>query len=120
MEPGEVRITVRAEHAREIRQIVRRIERGEYPRPEIMEFAEAMENTMRKHDPEKGDSWKEMTPLKLYALLADEHRELKEVFIVGTPGKDPLDAIALECLDLANVSMMLYHRARMMRKEVTE
>lgn len=69
-------------------------------RPEIMEFAQEMELVMRKHDTEKGDSWKNIHVDYLKLKLQEEYGEAS----VDT-NKDPL-----EYVDLANVSMMIYHR----------
>jgi len=123
MEPGEVRITVKAEHARRIRQVIRDIERGEYPRPEIMEFAEAMERTMRRHDPEKGDSYKVCSFAWLFEKLKEEVGELDvemEEWLLRWGSRPPHDELVAENVDIGLMAMMLHHRARMMRGEVAE
>lgn len=69
-------------------------------REEIKEFAIAMEEIMRKHDSEKGSSWKNLPVEYLLLKLQEEYGEAS-VDVAKNP---------LELVDLANVSMMLYHR----------
>ena len=67
-------------------------------RPEIELFAQAMENTMKKHDKKKGDSWKTCDILFL------EDKLIKEV-------EEYLDSRdKKELVDIANMCMMLYNR----------
>ncbi|AKB51762.1 hypothetical protein MSBRW_2509 [Methanosarcina barkeri str. Wiesmoor] len=78
-------------------------------RLEILGFAAAMERTMRKHDPEKGESW-------MYCDLEFLINKLKEEFeevITSIDGeqspkisKNTID----ELVDLANIAMMLRYR----------
>ena len=69
-------------------------------RAEIMLFAEEMERVMRKHDAEKGDSWKNIPTEYLLLKLQEEYGEAS----VDTQ-KNPM-----ELVDLANVAMMLFYR----------
>ncbi len=75
-------------------------------RPEILEFAEQMEKTMSRHDPQKGDSWKRMSIKQITNLF---HKEIIE-FREAKP-----DYRHHEIIDIANIGMMLWHR---MQKEV--
>jgi len=63
-----------------------------------MEFAEAMEKVMQKHDKTKGDSYKGMSHQSLQTLLRQE--------IVET---ELDDAKVSEWIDVANLCMMIYH-----------
>ena len=78
-------------------------------RPEIEEFALAMEQMMSMHDGRKGDSWKTCDLNHLQKKLLEEFAEYiypdEECFV---------DA---ELIDIANICMMLYHR---IRKSVTK
>lgn len=65
-----------------------------------MFFAEAMEKTMKKHDKEKGDSWKNMPHEELQNLLLQEVEESKN--IASKIG---------EWVDIANICMMIYCNA---------
>jgi len=67
-------------------------------RPEIELFAQAMENTMKKHDKKKGDSWKTEDVDWLRAKLVEEFEEYFDTFDKK------------ELVDIANMCMMLYNR----------
>jgi len=66
-------------------------------RNEIMFFAQAMEDVMRKHDGEKGNSWKDMSYKKLQELLFEEVEESKNKC-----------AKIEEWIDISNFCMMIY------------
>ena len=71
-------------------------------RDEVMAFALAMENTLRKHDGEKDDSWKDM-------LLGDMIEGLKEELdelTLAALNCDPKE-VAEEALDVANFCMFI-------------
>ena len=72
-------------------------------RKDVREFAEAMEKTLQKHDPKKGDSWKTLSTHYLWQCLNQEWNE------VNTTN---LNNGNREFVDLANVCMMLYHRKK--------
>lgn len=72
-------------------------------RDEIKEFAEKMEEVMKEHDDEKGDSWKDMPTPLLGEYLEEEFNEWK-----WTRGKYGRKGQG-ELLDIANMCMMLYH-----------
>lgn len=90
---------------REARRLV------EFIRPEILEFAEAMELTMRKHDGKKGDSWKTCDIYFLIEKLKEEFDEADCAFdnLVHHDFEDEGQFTA-ETVDLANVCMMLWNR----------
>lgn len=71
-------------------------------RPEIRAFALAMEHTLRNHDGEKGDSWKECKLSFLCGKLIEEYKEFFEA-----PGSTETKP---ELVDIANVSMMIWNR----------
>ena len=66
-------------------------------REEIMFFAQAMEDIMRKNDKEKGDSWKNMSHNELQNLLLGEFKESQDE-----------NAKIKEWVDIANICMMIY------------
>ena len=77
-------------------------------RPEIVEFAIEMEMVMEEHDSKKGDSWKEPSKTDidfLYSKLAEEFAEV----IAAEHGYGE-KGVTKELLDLANITMMLFHR----------
>lgn len=80
----------------------------EFIRPEIMEFAEAMELTMRKHDAKKGDSWKDCTISFLGRKLQEEYNETEHEFynLLFSSSNN----LKSESVDLANVCMMIWNR----------
>ncbi len=67
-------------------------------RPEILAFAEKMEQEMRENDPEKGDSWKTCEIEFLESKLDEEWYEWFE--------SGNLD----ELIDFSIVAMMVWHR----------
>ena len=66
-------------------------------RPEIMRFAQRMEEVMRENDKNKGDSWKDMPEFDLLDLLKKEFKEIEE-------GDEK------EFADVGNFCMMLWNR----------
>ena len=71
-------------------------------RPEVLEFAQEMEKVLRENDAEKGDSWKKMYMSELHECL---NKEADEYWAAETD-----EDSAKECVDAANILMMLYHR----------
>ena len=84
----------------------------EFIRPEILAFAEAMENTMREHDGNKGDSWKTCDIFFLVEKLAEEYTEADTAFdnFVHHDFQSGDLHFQTELVDLANVSAMLWNR----------
>lgn len=74
-------------------------------RPEIMSFAESMEQIMKVQDATKGDSWKRMYQSELYDMLRDEVIELRDSWI-----QSDIDNCKKELVDIANFCMMLKER----------
>jgi len=68
-------------------------------RPDILSFAEKMEDAMSRHDIIKADSWKYIDEQYLWNKLYEEFEE-------AITSQFPAD----ELVDLANICMMLYHR----------
>jgi NTP pyrophosphatase (non-canonical NTP hydrolase) len=76
-------------------------------RPEILQFAQQMELIMRKHDGNKGDSWKTCNVKFLISKLDEEYYE----FFRETAHKSGIsESCAGELVDVANVAMMLWNR----------
>lgn len=71
-------------------------------RIEIQEFAEEMERIMQNHDSKKGDSWKHMHIRELEELLEKEYHEWQHELFPDSK----------ECVDLANLAMMLWWRSK--------
>lgn len=82
----------------------------EFIRPEILAFAEAMEKTMRKHDGNKGDSWKDCQINYLYIKLNEEFTEVETAVYNRLHKAGKINEISKELVDLANVSAMLWNR----------
>lgn len=74
-------------------------------RKDVRIFAEEMEYELRRHDPKKGDSWKDMSPFELIFLLDKEYLELDREWIAGDKKR-----MREELIDLANIAMMVWHR----------
>lgn len=75
-------------------------------RPEVLAFATAMEQTLRKHDHKGG--WKE---LPIEALLRHLEIELEE-FKIAADYYDPKSAMK-ELVDVANYALMLWDRIKL-------
>lgn len=77
-------------------------------RPEILAFAEAMELTMRKHDPKKGDSYKTCPMIYLGGKVQEEYQEFEEEFLKmlnGVPNN-----LNPELVDLGICCVMTWNR----------
>jgi hypothetical protein len=83
-------------------------------RPEIMEFAIAMEAEMARHDAEKGDSW------KFVFMLADYYADklglllgcLEKIKESQTETEFNEEILAHEAIDIANYCMMIWHKTK--------
>ena len=75
-------------------------------RTEIELFAQAMENTMKKYDKKKGDSWKTCDIRFLKNKLLEEVVEFLDTYHKECP--ESYDK--KELVDIANICMMLYNR----------
>ena len=71
-------------------------------RSEVEKFAEAMEEVLQKHDPDKGDSWVELPLPYLENKLVEEIGELRDAIGINVRKH--------EMLDVANIMMMLWNR----------
>lgn len=78
-------------------------------RIEVLEFAYEMEKVLCEHDAKKGDSWKTMPIHELHRCLYEEVYE----YWTALTNEDG----AKECIDTANILMMLYHRHKEEKKE---
>lgn len=77
-------------------------------RKSVLEFAIAMEATLKENDYKGG--WKDMAPEELFELLTQEYEELiQAMFKVSkkTDGRIKNRNIVKECIDLSNFSMMI-------------
>lgn len=81
-------------------------------RGELLEAINAAELMLRKHDEEKGDSWKTMELNVLYDCLINEYQELYEAYMNAEPyiGFTNFDEVKDEALDLLAVSAMFTWR----------
>jgi hypothetical protein len=84
-------------------------------RPEIMEVAEEAEKMMRKHDGQKGDSWKQCRIGFLRDKLDEEHQEFCEAYEQAFQpylSNTTKFRAQLESIDEILVLIMLYHRLK--------
>ncbi len=72
-------------------------------RPEVLAFGRLMETQLRFYDPERGDSWRDMSPDELVERLESEFMEVTE----EVDRDSDREALATECADLANFAMFL-------------
>lgn len=77
-----------------------------YPRKQILDFVDWMEYVMQKHDAVKGDSWKTLDLDILEEKLFEEAAEFLELSQFTGSNYEKM----MECVDIANVAMMLFHR----------
>jgi len=73
-------------------------------RPELLEFARAIEKTLRRND-WKRPQWQEMRVWVLSGLLGEEELEL----LKAVRSQDP-NAICAEIQNVAAIYMMLWHK----------
>jgi len=73
---------------------------GKTIRPELTEFAIAMEMVLRKHDNKKKDTWKKIPEENLRLMLMTEVYEF-----IDSKDKN-------ELIDVANICMMLFMRGK--------
>lgn len=78
-------------------------------RPDVTRFGIAMEQTLRVHDPVKGDSWKTCDIDFLVDKLCNE--ETMEELATAWNIEHDLAKTGREAVDVANLAMMIYHRA---------
>ena len=80
----------------------------QYIRPEVMAFARAMEDTLRKHDGKK-TYWRDVSVSfgYLFGRLSDEVREAKGEYDLRHPD---YHKCVMELVDVANFCMMCYDR----------
>jgi len=92
-------------------------------RPELAEYAQAIERTLRRHDKEKGDSWKECSHQWLNGKLVEEVVEylraegLSDAEIVEKVVEHLIQSVrhkssSSEAVDVGAVGMMLFQRNR--------
>ena len=70
-------------------------------REAVLEFANAMEAKLQKHEMKGG--WRKVPVWLLDQRLQEEKLELSQAIISGTP-----EQAAEECLDVANFAMFIY------------
>lgn len=76
-------------------------------RPEVRSFADTMENTLLRHDSERGSSWRGESIKWLLDRLKSETKELIEAF----ENCDP-KAVREECIDVANFAMFIFTKLK--------
>ncbi len=80
-------------------------------RPEVQKFAEAMERTLREHDPYK-NGWEAMYSDELREKFDEEVREAADAFEESSIGGEIEQAILKrEVTDVANICMMIWCNA---------
>lgn len=75
-------------------------------RPEVLAFARAMEAKLRKHDGDRGDSWKMTHDSFLYSGLITEVAEFTDAFTHGLARDVPGEAV-----DIANFAMFFWAKS---------
>ncbi len=96
------------------RQVLKTLKSVREIRPDVLEFAYAMEMVLRKHDRTKGDSWKYCDFCILVEKLTEEFHEVEEEFgaLMNYDFDASTENIQTEIVDLANIAMMIWDRAR--------
>lgn len=100
--------------------VIRKILGGEIRafsvRPEVAEFAVAMEYTLREHDEEHPNGKNDNIDM-LYDHLLEEIDEVNMAFQDIRPGRNPPERwnqLSQECVDVANMCMMVAKKAQEM------
>lgn len=73
-------------------------------RPEVLAFALMMEQRLRKHDAEKGASWKNMSARDLLVHAASKNLQMEDAQITGKPHVVHAADVANYCMMIADVS----------------
>lgn len=81
------------------------IEDGAEIRDSVLIFATAMEHVLQRNDHKGG--WQEKDPHWLFEKLIEEVGEVGAAMAEGKPG-----LVKTEVIDVANVAMMLFERAK--------
>jgi hypothetical protein len=83
-------------------------QKPEYIRPEVMAFAKAMEDTLRKYDGKK-THWRDVSVSfgYLFGRISDEIREAKNEYHVPRPD---YHKCVMELVDVANFCMVCYDK----------
>ena len=88
--------------------VAKGVERGDIMRKSITEFAKAMENKLKKHDDDYGESgW--LKPTCNISFLIERLSQERIEAVNAYKDCDPEDLKA-ECVDVANFAMMIYDR----------
>lgn len=99
-----------------IKEILGREIRAFSVRPEVAEFAIAMEYTLRDHDEEHPNGKNDNIDM-LYDHLLEEIDEVNMAFQDIRPGRNPPEKwnqLSQECVDVANMCMMIAKKAQEM------
>jgi molybdate-binding protein len=85
-------------------------------RPEVAQFAEAMEDKLRLKDADFPNGWKHDAPRDLFKRLLEKVDELDEAMQDFSKGNFSVDDVArrvvVEAADVANFAMMIADKAR--------
>jgi hypothetical protein len=74
-------------------------------RPEIKDFAKAMETKMSQHDSVRRDEWKNKSVDWLVNRLLDEYDEAMECY-------GDKQSFCAEMVDIANFAMMIFYKVK--------
>lgn len=99
-----------------IRKIIGGEVRAFIVRPEVVEFAIAMEMTLREHDQEHPNGKNDNLDM-LYDHFLEETDEVNLAFQEIRPGRNPSERwnhFSQECVDVANMCMMMAKKAQEM------
>lgn len=87
------------------------------PRPEVMNFAKAMETTLRKNDYKGG--WSEMSLGTIFALVLTEIREAEAAW-EAVNKREHYERVSEELIDVANFCMMFYDNLHLVEVKENE
>lgn len=79
-------------------------------REELIDFADAMERELQRHDPTKGDSWKTMGLGVLTEIMQQTYSKWTDSWASTNGGDTKIERD--ELVDMANLCMMLWHRVK--------
>lgn len=99
-----------------IRKVIGSIIKGAVVRPDVAEFAIAMEATLIEHDDEHPNGKNDSIDM-LYDHLLEEIDEVNMAFQDIRPGRNPPEKwnqLSQECVDVANMCMMVAKKAQEM------
>jgi adenosyl cobinamide kinase/adenosyl cobinamide phosphate guanylyltransferase len=87
-----------------------------YCRPIVRDFAKGMETRLRRHDLERGNTWKTQDAGTLFDSLEKEMKEFKRTVL----NDEPSIMVRYEAFDVANYLMFLSENYQSKRVKIEE